>query len=107
MKMDRTQAKKALADVITQDYEGDAESALWDLAAEFGVAVAFLDREWFEGWTEDRRGVGLTDAEWEAVKPRLKDYDERVLKSWVPDDFTRDVLRSAGVLPLPVPITEQ
>jgi hypothetical protein len=75
---------------------GDATDALLHLAARTGIAVAWLDRHYFDG----HHGVPLTDEQWARVAPLLDSYDTHV--SWSDSNalYADQILAEAGIPPL-------
>lgn len=67
-----TDAGAAIA-ALVDAFDGDATSALLAIADAYGIAVHYHDRKSIEA----RCGT-MSDAAWDALKPRLNDYD-----SWI------------------------
>ena len=82
--------------LIDEVYGGSAGAFVHDIATDLGVAVAYQDREMFEGGFRK-----LTDDEWVKVQPHLRDFDEWMDNSGAAESiaYWRDrVLRHAGVI---------
>lgn len=92
-------ARDAISAFVDGEHGGDAAGAILAIARQYGVAVAYLDRHWFEEYLSDELGgKPFTDEQWGRIEPHLEDYDEHVGDT---DDlnyeFVRSVLNKAGL----------
>lgn len=78
---------------VNDHFGGDYTQAILALARQGGVAVAYLDREYFETWLERD---DLSDREWNAIASELEDYDEWVSYGDTNADYNFHVLDKAG-----------
>ena len=94
--------------LIQAEFNGDAVTAILEIAREYGVAVAYLDRKCFEGRVQSRRGRQrpLTESEWRRVADWLPEkYDNWVgntrgpTEARVPDEFLDHALGEVGIEP--------
>lgn len=86
--------------VIGHHFGGDPVAAMLALAARYGIAVAYLDRQHFTTYLKEH-GHALTDKEWERIAPELADFchviDDVCAEQIT--DYTRAVLAAASVGP--------
>jgi hypothetical protein len=93
--------REALRTLIRDHYNGDATSALLDLAHAGHIAVNYLDRTWFASYLDEYHGITLTEQAWADIAPYLYQYDEHVcgyVEPNVQNDFALRVAHNVGLL---------
>ncbi|MEV1173055.1 hypothetical protein [Nonomuraea sp. NPDC049784] len=99
-----TSREQLLRAFLDRHYNGDAIQALHDLGRVGQIAIAHLDRPWWDDHFAETHHRALTDAEWARLVPHLSGYDEHVrnyngLSAGPPvtAEFARHVLAQAGI----------